>query len=201
MTVTNVNKGQITEYPYDIPDNISVSSTHAQYYQLDLQADKDQDGESDIVVWYCISNGWNNEDKATTPNPYSASPNDVRNNYYIYSIGNIFYTGAGHQKVNMQEKKLFINTMVAAYNAAVNEPSVTVLESESVTAPELNSINMPLDYDLMDKDDNSGYIGNQTLEIHYSVYDDNFVYASDISKELSVKYYIECSRSNGHIPI
>lgn len=188
MTVTCVNKGQITEYPFKIDETLSVASTHAQYYQLDLAADQDNDGESDIVVWYCISDGYNGS--ATKANPYSASPNDVRNNYYIYSIGNVFYTGAGHKSVNQAEKRLFINTMIAAYNASVNEPSVTVLEEENITAAELSSMNMPMEYSLASEGQKS-YIGDTTIEIPYSVYDDNFVYASDTVKKLSVEYFIE----------
>lgn len=195
MEITCVNQGQITEYPFRIGDSVAVSSTHAQYYQLDLEADQDNDGESDIVVWYCISDGYNNG-KDGTANPYSASPNDVRNNYYIYSIGNVFYTGAGHKAINRTEKQLFINTMVAAYNAAVNEPSVTVLDSESVYAAEKSSLNMPVEYSMADKTDNSAYIGDTNIQIHYSVYDDNFVYASDTAKTLSVEYFIEDSQGD-----
>lgn len=192
MEITCVNKGQITEYPFKIDETVQVASTHAQYYQLDLEADQDEDGESDIVVWYCISNGYNgsNKDKA---NPYSASPNDVRNNYYIYSIGNVFYTGAGHKAVNRAEKQLFINTMVAAYNASVNEPSVNILETENISAAEMSSQNMPLEYSMATADNAEAYIGDNKIEIPYSVYDDNFVYASDTVKALDVEYFIEDS--------
>lgn len=192
MEISCVNQGQITEYPFKIGESVAVSSTHAQYYQLDFEADQDQDGESDIVVWYTIADGYNGNNKGKA-NPYSASPNDVRNNYYIYSIGNVFYTGAGHKEVNRDEKRLFINTMVAAYNAAVNEPSVTVLESENIYAAELSSINLPVEYSLADQTDNRGYIGNSRIEIPFSVYDDNFVYASDSVKKLSVEYFVEDS--------
>ena len=47
-----VNDGQITSYPFKIPETLTVAKTHRQYYQLDLNQDSDNDGESDIVVWY-----------------------------------------------------------------------------------------------------------------------------------------------------
>lgn len=190
MEISCVNQGQITEYPFKIGDTVQVASTHAQYYQLDMEADQDNDGESDIVVWYCISDGYSGTSKGKA-NPYTASPNDVRNNYYIYSIGNVFYTGAGHKAINRTEKQLFINTMVAAYNASVNEPSVAILESENISATEMSSMNLPVEYSMSTQSDYTSYIGDTVIKIPYSVYDDNFVYASDTVKELSVEYFIE----------
>ncbi len=48
--------GQITTYPFKIADEINIATTHKQYYQLDMNQDADGDGESDIVVWYTLSN-------------------------------------------------------------------------------------------------------------------------------------------------
>lgn len=36
-TVKTANEGQITAYPYDIPEQISVATTHVQNYKLDLE--------------------------------------------------------------------------------------------------------------------------------------------------------------------
>ena len=84
-----VNSGQITTYPFKIPDKIEIAWTHRQYYQLDFNEDSDNDGESDIVVWYTLSD----------QNVYYSSPKDVRNNYYIYTKGNVTYSGVGHSDV------------------------------------------------------------------------------------------------------
>ena len=128
MSVTNVNKGQITEYPYKIPTpssqdiaKMAVAETHGQYYELDLE-------DPEIVVWYCLSNSDKDSNDYRTNTLYSSSPNDVRNNYYIYNKGNITYTGAGHRYFgdNEYEVKLFINTMVAAYRAAISAPEISV---------------------------------------------------------------------------
>ena len=131
QTVSQVNKGQITSYPYNINTgeftgnekngflytgatnaNMKVSFTHAQWYQLNTNADN-------IVVWYTVDN-------ASGSDLYGY--NDCTNNYYIYNCGNITYTGAGHDNygwnVTEQEAKLFVNTMIAAFRTSVSKPSL-----------------------------------------------------------------------------
>lgn len=140
LMVTQVNKGQITEYPYKIAEKFEVAQTHSQYYELDYTADDDNDGQSDLVVWYCLG-GRNTSSQSETV--YSQSPNDVRNNYYIYNKGNITYTGMGHSAsfdnvddYTWEEAKLFINTMIASYNAGIKNPTITLQENKNVNAPQ-----------------------------------------------------------------
>ena len=64
-TVTQVNKGQITTYPFNVntaaftgsryaaggvDNKMTVSETHMQYDQLNMNP-------ADIVVWYCLGGG------------------------------------------------------------------------------------------------------------------------------------------------
>lgn len=126
---TKVNDGVITQYPYIIRDRITIADTHSQYYQLALEQDydinKQSDGKNDIVVWYCLGG----------ISAYTNSPNDVRNNYYFYSKGNVIYTGTGHSPVTSEmEIKLFINAMVAAANVAAVEPEVNFVKKEDPAA-------------------------------------------------------------------
>ncbi len=117
-SATKANNGQIVTYPYLIPDNLTVASTHSQYYQLDLEAD-------DIVVWYCLAGG----------SDFYKTKNDVRNNYYIYNKGNITYSGVGHSGgLTNDEQKLFVNTMIAAYSAGTvpTEPVITNRDKSSL---------------------------------------------------------------------
>lgn len=59
-------------------------------------------------------------------------PNDAANNYYIYSKGNVFYSGVGHSTVDGDmEAKLFINTMIAAYRTTYEPPMVEILNEEA----------------------------------------------------------------------
>ena len=137
--VSQINKGQITQYPYVLKENFTVAKTHAQYYQLDFTADDDNDGESDIVVWYCISTvddesaDWSRPQagiKTSEKNMYNVSPNDVRNNYYIYNKGNVTYSGVGHSTPTGEDEfKLFINTMIAAYRTGLHEPDLAIVDS------------------------------------------------------------------------
>ena len=136
-----VNQGQITEYPYKLKEDFEVAQTHAQYYQLDYTADDDGDGQSDLVVWYCLG-GRTSGDSAKRTTVYSQSPNDVRNNYYIYNKGNITYTGMGHSagkdpRYTFEEAKLFINTMIASYQAGIRDPQIRVLKSGVPEADEM----------------------------------------------------------------
>lgn len=205
MKISAVNSGQITEYPFKLEDTLDIAATHGQYYQLDLSADKDQDGESDIVVWYCISDG----NGPAESDPYSASPNDVRNNYYIYSIGNVFYSGVGHSEdITADEKKLFVNTMIAAYSAQVMNPIVTALDSENVLASPKNSVEIPVEVTLANSELLEGdYLGTTSangvdvdLAFYYSVYDNNFINAkleNGKTKDISVKYYLQTSEAVG----
>ncbi|MBD5475330.1 MAG: DUF5057 domain-containing protein [Lachnospiraceae bacterium] len=180
---TQVNKGQITEYPYKLQEEFEVALTHTQYYELDYTADDDGDGESDLVVWYCLggrTSTTGHSDWETTI--YSQSPNDVRNNYYIYNKGNITYTGMGHARCKwegaewytFEEAKLFINTMIASYQAGIKDPQISVLKSG---VPEADT--MKLLYRYYDKSNNFSLNDEMTAEdyekIYFTVEDINFI--------------------------
>ena len=144
-SVDPVNRGQITMYPYKLEqESFKVASTHGQYWQLDFTKDDDRDGESDLVVWYTLGG----------TDLYGLSPRDVRNNYYIYNKGNVTYSGVGDSDVmNAQgeangtdnEIKLFINTLIAAYESGLHAPSVRIIENYETTSRDLNSIYLSYD--------------------------------------------------------
>lgn len=160
--VTKTNTGQITEYPYKIGSiqenqftdtSFTVASTHAQWYQLNME-------DPEVTVWYCLADdnkciAWNDKigdsKSGDSNNPgtaatYGVSPNDAANNYYIYSKGNVFYSGVGHSTVTGDmEAKLFINTMIAAYRASYEAPMVEIL-NESATLTSSN--NSDLSYEM-----------------------------------------------------
>ncbi len=138
--VTKVNDGQITSYPYVIDETVMVAPTHHQYFQLDME-------NPDIVVWYCLKTDSGN----TTREVYEK--NDVRNGYYIYSKGNITYSGAGHMlsaasfgEMPDMEVKLFVNTIVAAYRST---PAVSqiIINNEDKTSPDGIIDYLYVDYD------------------------------------------------------
>ncbi len=147
--IDKLNDGQITSYPYVLPDSFKVNNTHGQYFQLDMDLDDDDDGESDVVVWYTL--GEANSTENANYNPWGKkvggpSPTD---GYYIYNKGNVTYTGAGHgdmTKGTETEAQLFINTLFAAYNATSVEPSVGFFEeAPDANDTPINSVTVPYD--------------------------------------------------------
>ena len=175
--IEKVNVGAITEYPYRLSNKMKVSSTHGQYFQLDLDSDKDGDGEGDIVVWYTM-----NDSKAGEFNDiYDYSPFDVRNNYYIYNRGNITYTGMGHSNIkdNEEEVKLFINTMIAAYRVAIQSPNLSIIEGHGDTT-EKSFDAIPFD----------GNVTNNatTYDVYFKAEDVNLI--SESQKNVRCKIYM-----------
>lgn len=193
-SAVQVNQGQITSYPFKIPETLTVAATHRQYYQLDLNQDSDNDGESDIVVWYTLSDDrkYNN----LGYHPYDSSPKDVRNNYYIYTMGNVTYSGVGHSTVGSSEDemKLYINTLIAAYSAGTHAPSVSVKEAPDEGARDLNNIYVTIDEAIEQEniannaDNNSAIVHdpnetNPTETVYFSIKDTNMVRGHEYTNE------------------
>lgn len=144
--VDQLNSGQITTYPYTLPERFEVAKTHNQYFQLNMEQDDDLDGQGDVVVWYTLG-----DKNDGTESRYSKNPGDGVNNYYIYNMGNVTYTGAGHASdmsstsAKKYEAQLFVNTLVAAYQAANKESIVKFYATKSSTGQELSSLALPYD--------------------------------------------------------
>ncbi len=118
---TQVNRGVVTTYPFYIASDLRISNTHSQAYTLDLE-------NEDVAVWYTLapdsasaagtSGGTNYQLMKENSSMYAASPKDGADNYYIYSVGNITYCGAGHalitgyQRDNNDERRLFLNVLI-----------------------------------------------------------------------------------------
>lgn len=159
--VTRLNEGQITQYPFKIERSLTVADTHGQWYQLNME-------DPEVTVWYCLADdGTGNHTKDDkvgdgTSSTYSVSPNDAANNYYIYSKGNVFYSGVGHSTINSDmEAKLFINTMVAAYHAFYQAPMIEVLNPEAeVTDTASMNYKLPVaeEYNETEENDSNDYI-------------------------------------------
>ena len=207
QTITQVNSGQITTYPYKIAKTFKVAPTHAQYYQLDLESDEDQDGESDIVVWYTINDdNTENETLNNEKDIYKFSPGDVRNNYYIFNKGNITYSGVGHSSeekkyfegdysddVDANEVKLFINTMIAAYRAGLHAPKVTILDNKEYYSREIKNLYIGYDKQYAANQIEDGEIRRDGLldvaeNVFFTADQVNLVEGDQV---LAVRYYYE----------
>lgn len=197
-----VNSGQITIYPFKIPDKIDIAETHRQYYQLDFNEDSDNDGESDIVVWYTLSD----------QNVYYSSPKDVRNNYYIYTKGNVTYSGVGHSNVtgSIDELKLYINTMIAAYSVVEHAPAISLKEGYDPKSADISTIYSTIDAAIQQDEeaktngnpdaarldvDNDGNIATQ--DVYFTVKDTNML-RNQVDKDTTVNmsFFIEGTKDD-----
>ncbi len=122
--VDRLNEGQVTMYPFSIPQTLEVAETHAQWYQLDME-------DEDIVVWYTLG-----DDKNAAVNSayYADTKYDAGNNYYIYSKNNITYSGAGHSVMSSEvELRLFVNTIIKAVSGGNYLPEVKIVNGAKAT--------------------------------------------------------------------
>ena len=157
-TVSQVNKGQITTYPYNINtasfggtegtnDYIHIGLTHMQYFQLNMD-------KPDMTVWFCLedpasSTKFDSPDNTEYYNNGSNiyPRNDVTNDYYIYTCGNITYTGMGHSStISTAEEKLLVNTLIAAYRVTTVPPTVS-FSNKNGTQLGIDSFFIPYDGD------------------------------------------------------
>lgn len=124
-TVKFVNKGQVSMYPYALGDTaISTAKTHFQYLALNLE-------DEDTVVWCTLDN-------SSESSYYGVTAGDGSNNYYIYTKGNITYTGAGHDGIGTDgdEARLFLNTVIAAIKAGNYGPEISYTNRDGATDAE-----------------------------------------------------------------
>lgn len=185
LIATQVNEGQITQYPYQISANeqLEISNTHYQWLQPNMELDRNGDGKNDIVVWYCISGVADGNYKDT--NIYNITPNDVVNNYYIYTMGNVTYSGAGHSTPSKEsEIKLFVNTMIAAYNAGVTAPSVNFKDKSGSKIQSVYMLYDPVNHIVLD-DKNNG-----TISVNFQADDYNILAGG---QQLCVEFYKSCA--------
>ena len=168
--VEQINKGQITTYPFKIKEKLIVAETHSQPYQLDFNEDDDEDGESDLVVWYTLMSKERFKDEPWSV--YNLAPKDVRNNYYIYTKGNITYSGVGHKEITEEEEmKLYINTLIAAYKAAMVPPSIEFRETGDPDAAE-KTVSY-ISYDVSSDAINKGVVTGDKEKVYFTPVDYN----------------------------
>lgn len=159
------NRGQITNYPYQIGNTMKVTRTHAQNFQLDLE----QADGGDITVWYNLTDAYDSDVNQGGSNDgvYSSRSGDSRNNYYMYTKGNITYTGLGHSNTGLtnDEVRLFVNTMISSYRDVPEVPYARVTNAEAtehkgeytlyvvLTGAEDADAMIPVDFTIVDEND------------------------------------------------
>ncbi len=125
-----VNQGGVTMYPFAISSELLISPTHAQMFALDLE-------DPTVAVWYTLGANFVSDNPSVDDSfarydsgIFAASPKDGMNSYFLYSKNNVFYCGAGHQKVtgnmkdNNDERRLFINVIVNSVSKGKAKPKL-----------------------------------------------------------------------------
>lgn len=154
--VMQAAKGLFTEYPYRLDEkpvkNSSgtvgnmIATTHNQYFSLDLN-------NEDLTVWY------NLVDRETSSKKYR-TVGDSANHYYMYTVGNLTYSGAGHTQTfsNQVEKEIFVNTMFRAFIGSNHAPEIKLhsptLTNDQSTISDIEPLYVSwesLDYDFKDR--------------------------------------------------
>ena len=192
LKATQVNEGQITQYPYliskDEQKSLKVSATHYQWLQPNMELDRDGDGKNDIVVWYCLSDIYDNSN--FPKNIYNICPNDVVNNYYIYNMRNVTYSGAGHSKPDSgAEMKLFVNTMIAAYNAGISAPSVAFKDDKGYDLSSIYVISDPVNNMVLKAKDQGNIRSTENgdvVSVKFRAEDDNILSGNP---QICVEFY------------
>ena len=198
--VSRVNTGAITQYPFTIPDKIDVAMTHPQYYQLDME-------RNDMVVWYCLDGGTPGKSSTKETTFFGQNKNDVRNNYYIYNVGNVTYSGMGHMDGDTAnalaltdlEIELFINTFVAAYRASAMGVPVKVV-NEDVTSNSAGDQFLCVDVDSSNATESIGIDivdGYRIMEADGTGYDEVATPAAHNRKSKRVYFYLNDTNAYG----
>jgi hypothetical protein len=145
--LTRTNLSSITQYPYMMDNAIKIS---ANSYRWDSTIDYNKMSTAPLTGWFSLSDsrspvvrkaGLVSETTANTyTGIYSSSPNDVRNNYYLFNRGKIYYSNIRLDQAdvagNDDEIKLFINTIIACYRTSGRiisiPPSIEITEPSPV---------------------------------------------------------------------
>lgn len=190
------NAGVMTSYPFVLADTVAIATTHNQYFGLDLE-------QPDLIPWYNIR-----ENNLSSSNQAAGRTiGDARNHYYMYTKGNVTYSGAGHTSSfnQQQEKELFSNTMYRAFIGANHKPLIknilptdksSYLENEPLTIS--YQVN---DYDLQDRELKTRiYIDDEKVFENNKLKNNSFVSQSFDSKlkgKTSVTIRIEAEDQRG----
>ncbi|MCT4778767.1 MULTISPECIES: DUF5057 domain-containing protein [Exiguobacterium] len=163
------NEGVMTSYPFTLGNDVKIATTHNQYFGLDLE-------QPDLIPWYNIR-----ENSVADSNQSAGRTiGDARNHYYMYTKGNVTYSGAGHTTTfnQQQEKELFSNTMYRAFIGANHKPLLKNILPDS-QASYLDNEPLTISYKVNDYD-----LRDRQLKTRIYI-DDEKVYENDKLKNNS----------------
>lgn len=134
--IEQLNVGVIGNYPFKIQideDNkLIITEKHAPYYQLDLEKQFETNKTDNVCVWYTLSGSATSDVMKKSSKYFDLTRRDARNNYYLYSKGNVFYTAynlpensslhfSDLSEAQQNEMQLFVNTLYAALSSEASK--------------------------------------------------------------------------------
>lgn len=181
--VTKSNEGADTQYPYKIDDSIKITSTsyipsstsYLQDTSVDYNMGSNIGTNPPLVGWYSLSDAKASDNTGI----FSVSPNDVKNNYYLFNKGKVYYSGIQLKQAdvanNDMEIKLFINTLVACYKSTGGRivavpPVVTINNSDLVKNVDKNTQYLYIDIDYATSSDETNNLGGSNpIKLEFKV--------------------------------
>ena len=159
-TVSVLNKGKMTMYPYPVADTFKVAQTSIPVYATDMDSDGGVDTGS-MTVWYAFTKG----DKAACWS-YEHDLMNPRDHYFMYTKGNVTYLGMellDYEGSYNTTAALMANCLINAYSAGSNVPYVHIVDDE-INRADIDSI--VLHYDDFGVDDKPVNY-DQTIPVNY----------------------------------
>lgn len=207
LPVEQINSGVISCYPYKM-DSVSIqikTVTEAGDYLLyfanntvkeSTQEDSsDSESDSAVTAWYCLGDSSLDDEDV-----YATSRRDAANNYYVYSKGNLVYVGQNTyqftytegstdpvDEVGSAECRIFVNALMAAYNAGLKSPKAAIVAGFAPDAPEVESICIPFDQQLLDAGDEQNGLLEDTTDVYFRLIEPNIAFR----KMVRVSFYYQ----------
>jgi hypothetical protein len=165
------NNATVTQYPYQLADEICISGTHPQAYATDVD-------DEDMTILYSFTGGTNSNSAI-----FAADPSDGTDNYFMYAYKSVYYCGAGHSKVtgvkrdNLNERYLYLNIICNSVKPSVKGPSIK--------AYDVDSTDKKLKNDVVKEDGDNGYIYTIDEDTEYPEF--SFKVTVDNDSEVTLK--------------
>ncbi|MDE5940180.1 MAG: DUF5057 domain-containing protein [Lachnospiraceae bacterium] len=199
LLLDRVNDGTIARWPYEIDTRVQladITELSVPDYLLDIGTAREA-GQSYATAWFTLYDMELSDDGYSTGG-YSVSPRDGRNNYYVYSKGNVVYVGqsiypyyyekgqtAPAEGDGIDECRIFVNVLMAAYNAGLHKAQVSIVAGFNGVA-KVESVTVPYDVAFKEGGDAKGGILGETVDVYFRFTDNNI--AVDKVTELSLFY-------------
>ena len=199
-----INDGIVSHYPYEVENAEIKQAVQSGQYLLDygrnvsgtLATSHDTSSASHVTVWYALD-GYNAEstDVDSYATCYVASLDDGRHNYYIYSVDNVYYVGqnaypfAAGTTDGELECKLFVNTLMGAYNSCMKSPRIQIVSGYGQDAYDIESITIPYDQEFSE-------VGTMSLNYFFRYQDPN----RHDGEKVTIRFYYGSATTDGSLP-